>query len=107
MSSIVYSISLQTNCVHFSELISAYEPVQVVRGSSHGVALIPLDTLTFDLDVIQRLQHGTTVIHYEPDSGRSNLCLLRLDPSCGQINWHKISYSVNKDPKEKVRFLYF
>ncbi|NP_001360637.1 Phosphoinositide phospholipase C [Caenorhabditis elegans] len=78
-----------------------YEPVQVVRGSSHGVALIPLDTLTFDLDVIQRLQHGTTVIHYEPDSGRSNLCLLRLDPSCGQINWHKISYSVNKDPKEK------
>ncbi|ULT81148.1 hypothetical protein L3Y34_011198 [Caenorhabditis briggsae] len=78
-----------------------YEPVQVVRGSSHGVALIPLDTLTFDLDVIQRLQHGTTVIHYEPDSGRSNLCLLRLDPSCGQINWHKISYSVNRDPKEK------
>ncbi|CAB3400668.1 unnamed protein product [Caenorhabditis bovis] len=79
----------------------AYEPVQPVRGSSHGVSLIPLDTQSFDLDVIQRLQHGTTVIQYEPDSGRSTLCLLRLDSSCGQINWHKISYSVNKDPKEK------
>ncbi|CAI5455287.1 unnamed protein product [Caenorhabditis angaria] len=78
-----------------------YEPVQMVHGSSHGVSLIPLDTITFDLDIIQRLQHGTTVIYYEPDSGRSTLCLLRLDSSCGQINWHKISYSANKDPKEK------
>ncbi|WKY15760.1 hypothetical protein Q1695_000889 [Nippostrongylus brasiliensis] len=80
---------------------NGYEPVQTVTGSRHGVHFIPLDTTNFDLDIIQRLQHGTTVIHYDPDSGRSVLCLMRLDSSCGAIAWHKISYSTTKDPKEK------
>ncbi|VDO78253.1 unnamed protein product [Heligmosomoides polygyrus] len=80
---------------------TGYEPVQAVSGSCHGVHFIPLDTTSFDLDVIQRLQHGTTVIHYDPDSGRSVLCLMRLDSSCGAISWRKISYSTAKDPKEK------
>ncbi|KAK6033702.1 Phosphatidylinositol-specific phospholipase C, X domain protein, partial [Ostertagia ostertagi] len=80
---------------------TAYEPVQPVSGSRHGVNFIPLDAANFDLDVIQRLQHGTTVIHYDPDTGRSVLCLIRLDPSCGAISWHKISLSTAKDPREK------
>ena len=82
--------------------LSAYEPIQSIPGSSHGVSLIPLDTSTFDLDAIQRLHHGTTVIHFEPESGRSVLCVLTLDASCGAICWRKISYSVTRDPKDKV-----
>ncbi|EYC06421.1 hypothetical protein Y032_0076g1052 [Ancylostoma ceylanicum] len=78
-----------------------YDPVQSVDSSSHGVHFIPLDPTNFDLDVIQKLQHGTTVIHYDNDSGRSVLCVLRLDPSCGAISWHKITYSAPKDSKEK------
>uniref|UniRef100_A0A914VGV4 Ras-GEF domain-containing protein n=1 Tax=Plectus sambesii TaxID=2011161 RepID=A0A914VGV4_9BILA len=83
--------------------VKGYEPVQPVRGSSHGVTLIPLDTSRFDLDVVQRLQHGTTVIHYDPDTGRSVLCLLRLDPSCGVLSWHKVGYGSfgGKEAKEK------
>ncbi|KAJ1349312.1 Phospholipase C [Parelaphostrongylus tenuis] len=38
-----------------------YEPVQTIHGLCHGVQFIPLNTVNFDLDVIQRLQHGTTV----------------------------------------------
>ncbi|KAJ1349313.1 hypothetical protein KIN20_004808 [Parelaphostrongylus tenuis] len=41
------------------------------------------------------------VIHYDPESGRSVLCLIRLDYSCGTISWIKISYAVTKDTKEK------
>lgn len=81
--------------------VKGYEPVQTIHGSCHGVHFIPLNTVNFDLDVIQRLQHGTTVIHYDPESGRSVLCLIRLDYSCSTISWLKISYAVAKDAKEK------
>ena len=39
----------------------AYEPIQPIPNSSHGVTLIPLESSRFDLDIIQRIQHGTTV----------------------------------------------
>ncbi|KAH7728442.1 Protein PLC-1 d [Aphelenchoides avenae] len=78
----------------------SYEPVQAVQGSSHGVTLIPLNTQTFDLDDIQRIQHGTTVIHYDPDSGRSVLCRLTLDASCSTVSWHRVYYG-GKEGREK------
>uniref|UniRef100_A0A915A442 Phosphoinositide phospholipase C n=2 Tax=Parascaris univalens TaxID=6257 RepID=A0A915A442_PARUN len=81
--------------------VKGYEPVQPIKDAAHGVTLIPLDTSGFDLDVIQRLHHGTTVIHYDPDSGRSVLCMLKLDASCGLISWHKVGYIGNKEGKEK------
>uniref|UniRef100_A0A0K0DRT7 3'-5' exonuclease domain-containing protein n=1 Tax=Angiostrongylus cantonensis TaxID=6313 RepID=A0A0K0DRT7_ANGCA len=81
--------------------VKGYEPVQTIHGSCHGVHFVPLNTANFDLDVIQRLQHGTTVIHYDPESGRSVLCLIQLDYSCSTISWHKISYVGAKDPREK------
>lgn len=54
--------------------------------------------------MIQRLQHGTTVIHYDPESGRSVLCRLILDASCTTVSWHRIYYG-GKDGREKVRIL--
>ena len=82
----------------------SYEPVQPIRGSSHGVTLIPLDTSRLDLDTVQRLQHGTTVIHYDSDSTRSTLCLLQLDPSCTLLSWHRVAYGNfgGKEVKDKV-----
>lgn len=78
------------------------ENIQPVAGSSHGVTLIPLNTLTFDLDVIQRLQHGTTVIHYDPESGRSILCRLSLDASCNTVSWHRVHYGGNgRDARDR------
>ncbi|CAJ0933262.1 unnamed protein product, partial [Mesorhabditis belari] len=77
--------------------IKGYEPVQPASGSGHGVTMIPLDTNRFDLDIIQRLQHGTTVIHYDADSGRSVLCVLRLDSSCGSLQWSKVHGIGNRD----------
>lgn len=42
---------------------------------------------------------NVAVIHYDPDSGRSVLCKLRLDPSCAVISWKKICYASMRDPK--------
>ncbi|KAI6230307.1 hypothetical protein M3Y99_01077200 [Aphelenchoides fujianensis] len=78
-----------------------YEPVQHVPGSAHGISLIPLNSATFDLDVIQRIQHGTTVIHYDPDTNRSVLCRLMLDASCSTVTWHRINYGGGRDRNEK------
>lgn len=148
-------------CVYSSNFsasisVEGFEPVVTVKDMAHGVTLIPLDSHKFDLDVIQRLLHGTTgcnwefiwkiqcskqpflisirtklynfskthnefynknlakmatdwrlcltkkciaVIHYDPDSGRSVLCKLRLDPSCAVISWKKICYASMRDPK--------
>uniref|UniRef100_A0A0N5BH47 Phosphoinositide phospholipase C n=1 Tax=Strongyloides papillosus TaxID=174720 RepID=A0A0N5BH47_STREA len=81
--------------------VKLYEPVNPLTKSNHGVTFIPLDTSKFDLDVIQRLQHGTTVIHYDPVTGRSVLCLMKLDSSCGIVTWKKINYGINKEGKDK------
>uniref|UniRef100_A0A0N5A3Q4 Phosphoinositide phospholipase C n=1 Tax=Parastrongyloides trichosuri TaxID=131310 RepID=A0A0N5A3Q4_PARTI len=81
--------------------IKPYEPVNPLRAGNHGVTFIPLDTSKFDLDIIQRLQHGTTVIHYDPVTGRSVLCIMKLDSSCGMITWKKINYGINKETKDK------
>jgi phosphatidylinositol phospholipase C epsilon len=51
-----------------------YEPIEPIPKSSHGITQIPLNSSTFDLDVIQKLHHGTTVIHYDLDSSRSVIC---------------------------------
>ncbi|MCP9266146.1 Phosphoinositide phospholipase C [Dirofilaria immitis] len=66
-----------------------YDPVQPIKGVVKTATLVPLDTNHFDLDVIQRLHHGTRVIHCDPDTGRSTLCMLKLDASCGLLLWHK------------------
>ncbi|VDN04557.1 unnamed protein product [Thelazia callipaeda] len=79
-----------------------YESVQAVEGSSKNVTLIPLDTNHFNLDVIQRLHHGTTVIRFDPETGRSTLCLLKLHASCGLLSWHKVGSFKTKDIRDKV-----
>lgn len=83
-------------------LLQGYEPVQPVQGISRNVTLVSLDTNRFDLDVIQRLHHGTTVIHYDMDTGRSTLCMLRMDASCSVLSWHKVGYLGSKESRDKV-----
>lgn len=76
--------------------------MQPIKGVVKNITLVPLDTNLFDLDVIQRLHHGTTVIRYDPDTGRSTLCMLKLDASCSLISWHKVGYLGMKEMKDKV-----
>lgn len=64
-----------------------HQLMQAPMGGGHGVSLIPLQNV--DVDLIQRLHHGCTVIHYDPESGRSVLCHIRLDASCGVLLWQK------------------
>ncbi|KAL3981937.1 Phosphatidylinositol-specific phospholipase C X domain family protein [Acanthocheilonema viteae] len=78
-----------------------YDPVQPIKGVVRNITLVPLDTNRFDLDVIQRLHHGTTVIRYDPDTGRSTLCMLKLDASCGLLSWRKVGYLRTKEMRDK------
>lgn len=62
-----------------------------IGNTTHGVSLIPLQFV--DNDIIQRLQHGCTVIHYDVETTRSVLCHIRLDTSSGVILWQKHNWS--------------
>ncbi|EJW76927.1 hypothetical protein WUBG_12163, partial [Wuchereria bancrofti] len=78
---------------------------QPVKGLARNVTLVPLDTNRFDLDVIQRLHHGTTVIHCDPYTSRSTLCMLKLDATCGLLSWHKVGYLGTKETKDKDAYI--
>ncbi|KRY76733.1 1-phosphatidylinositol 4,5-bisphosphate phosphodiesterase epsilon-1 [Trichinella pseudospiralis] len=55
------------------------------------LALVPLRNV--DVDLMQRLQHGCSVIHYDIETGRSVFCQLRLDTSCSYIRWQKHNFA--------------
>uniref|UniRef100_A0A158R571 Phosphoinositide phospholipase C n=1 Tax=Syphacia muris TaxID=451379 RepID=A0A158R571_9BILA len=85
-----------------SDEVRGYEPVQPVKGGAHGISLIPLDTALFDLDVIQRMHHGMTVINNDLASGRSVLCMMTLDASCSILSWRKVHYAGDSHDKEGI-----
>ncbi|XP_069959980.1 1-phosphatidylinositol 4,5-bisphosphate phosphodiesterase epsilon-1 isoform X3 [Cherax quadricarinatus] len=71
-----------------------YHPVQLLS-NDHGVTLIPLpkSTAGLDLHTLQILHHGTTVVHWDPESGRSCLVYLRLERSNGTLTWCRPPWS--------------
>ncbi|CDW53051.1 1 phosphatidylinositol 4,5 bisphosphate [Trichuris trichiura] len=46
-----------------------------------------------DADLMQRLQHGCSVIYYECETARSAFCHLHLDTTCSYIKWQKSNFS--------------
>ena len=82
-----------SNYLTFTLKLQSYTPVQPVRGGTHGVSLIPLNTALFDLDIIQRMHHGMTVINYDVTAGRSVLCVMKLDYSCSILSWYRVHYA--------------
>lgn len=76
--------------------------MQPIKSIVRNATLVPLNTNRFDLDVIQRLHHGITVIHCDPTMVRSTLCVLTLDPSCSLLSWRKADYLGTKDTRDKV-----
>nr|XP_045618556.1 uncharacterized protein LOC123770570 isoform X4 [Procambarus clarkii] len=71
-----------------------YSPVQLLS-NDHGVTLIPLpkSTVGLDLHTLQILHHGTTVVHWDPECGRSCLVYLRLERSNGTLTWCRPPWS--------------
>ncbi|KAK4312307.1 hypothetical protein Pmani_016237, partial [Petrolisthes manimaculis] len=74
--------------------LEEYRPVQPLC-NDHGVTLIPLvkSTLGLDLHTLQILHHGTTVVQWDPESGRSCLVYLRLERSNGTLTWMRPPWS--------------
>ncbi|CAI4232602.1 unnamed protein product [Auanema sp. JU1783] len=66
-----------------------YEPIVIIPGAAHGVSLCQVNSSTFDLDFLQRMHHGTTLIQFDPESGRSCMIMLYLDASNSSIYWRR------------------
>ncbi|ROT68308.1 1-phosphatidylinositol-4,5-bisphosphate phosphodiesterase epsilon-1 [Penaeus vannamei] len=74
-----------------------YRPVQPLS-NDHGVTLIPLpkSTVGLNLHTLQILHHGTTVVYWDPESGRSCLVYLRLERCNGTLTWCRPPWSALK-----------
>lgn len=68
------------------------------------VALVDLGGA--DGDVLQRMQHGATVIHLDVESSRSALVHLRLDASAGLLLWERFpapARAAGREPDEGAK----
>ncbi|KAG1665245.1 1-phosphatidylinositol 4,5-bisphosphate phosphodiesterase epsilon-1 [Nymphon striatum] len=72
-----------------------YNPVQHVT-NDHGVSFIPLSPNVVDLNIIQCLHHGTTVIRWEEDTSRLAACHLRIERSNAYLIWTRPAWSTTR-----------
>ncbi|RWS03101.1 1-phosphatidylinositol-4:5-bisphosphate phosphodiesterase epsilon-1-like protein, partial [Dinothrombium tinctorium] len=80
-------------CETFYEIdLNSYVPIQPLN-NDHGVSFIPINSESIDLQYTQTMHHGSTVIHFEEDTGRSICVFLKLEMSNGLLAWCKPSWS--------------
>ncbi|XP_066603951.1 1-phosphatidylinositol 4,5-bisphosphate phosphodiesterase epsilon-1-like isoform X2 [Prorops nasuta] len=76
--------------------LDSYKPVQPLT-PDHGVALFPVAAphSGMDLHLLQVLHHGTTLVHWDCESGTSRTALVfaRIDRACGTFVWEKPPWS--------------
>ncbi|XP_054003483.1 1-phosphatidylinositol 4,5-bisphosphate phosphodiesterase epsilon-1-like isoform X2 [Hylaeus anthracinus] len=76
--------------------LDSYKPVQPIA-IDHGVALFPVAAphSGMDLHLLQMLHHGTTLVHWDSESGttRTALVFARVDRACGTFVWEKPPWS--------------
>ncbi|XP_015590026.1 1-phosphatidylinositol 4,5-bisphosphate phosphodiesterase epsilon-1 isoform X2 [Cephus cinctus] len=76
--------------------LDTYKPVQPLT-IDHGVALFPVAAphTGMDLHLLQVLHHGTTLVHWDCESGTSRTALVfaRIDRACGTFIWEKPPWS--------------
>ncbi|KAJ8673907.1 hypothetical protein QAD02_005169, partial [Eretmocerus hayati] len=76
--------------------LDSYRPVEPLK-HDHGVTLFPVAAKSsgVDLDLLQLLQHGTTLVLWECEGGASRTALVyaRVDRACGTFVWERPSWS--------------
>lgn len=72
--------------------LSSYSPIQPFA-HDHKVSYAPINERTIDLHILQIMNRGTTVIHYEEDSGKSCCVYLQLEKSNALLAWCKPPWS--------------
>ncbi|XP_076389293.1 1-phosphatidylinositol 4,5-bisphosphate phosphodiesterase epsilon-1 isoform X2 [Megachile rotundata] len=74
--------------------LDSYKPVQPIS-FDHGVALFPVAAphSGMDLHLLQVLHHGTTLVHWDCEGGRTALVFARVDRACGTFVWEKPPWS--------------
>lgn len=74
--------------------LDSYRPIQPMP-KSHGISIVPLDVHSIDYHQLQAMHHGTAIIHYEEDTGRSAVVYLQLEHSNSTISWCKPFWSTS------------
>ncbi|CAG5116825.1 unnamed protein product, partial [Candidula unifasciata] len=72
--------------------LDSYQPVRPLA-SEHDVMLITPRILDLSLHTLQILNHGTTLIQWDEDGGRSSLCVLRLEADNATLTWCRPGWS--------------
>ncbi|KAF2345252.1 Ras guanine-nucleotide exchange factors catalytic domain [Trinorchestia longiramus] len=77
--------------------LESYQPVQPLA-NDHGVTLLPLarGNPTFNMHTLQILHHGSTLVHWDVETGRSCLVFIRLECSNGTLTWSRPPWSALK-----------
>ena len=72
--------------------LNSFIPIQPFH-NDHGVSFVPINESTIDLHVVQAMNWGSTVIHYEEDTGKSACVYFKLEKSNGLLAWCKPPWS--------------
>ncbi|CAL1528797.1 unnamed protein product, partial [Lymnaea stagnalis] len=72
--------------------LDSYQPVRPLA-CEHDVMILTPRNIQLDLQTLQILNHGTTMIQWDEDGGRSSLCVLRLEADNATITWCRPGWS--------------
>ncbi|KAG7167929.1 1-phosphatidylinositol 45-bisphosphate phosphodiesterase epsilon-1-like [Homarus americanus] len=78
------------------ERIATFHQHYVARSNYEAQAVLKESlrtTVGLDLHTLQILHHGTTVVHWDPESGRNCLVYMRLERSNGTLTWCRPPWS--------------
>lgn len=76
-----------------SELdFESYQPIRTL-GSGHDVMVITPSFAGISHQCLQFMNHGSTVVHLEEESGRVCMCFLRLEADNVTLTWKKPNWS--------------
>ncbi|XP_071091113.1 1-phosphatidylinositol 4,5-bisphosphate phosphodiesterase epsilon-1-like [Haliotis cracherodii] len=72
--------------------LDSYQPIRPLY-SDHEVMIITPKVASLNHHWLQCMNHGTTMVRWEEDGGRSCMCYLRLEIDNATLTWRKPSWS--------------
>ncbi|KAH9518382.1 1-phosphatidylinositol 4,5-bisphosphate phosphodiesterase epsilon-1, partial [Bulinus truncatus] len=85
--------------------LDSYQPVKPLT-TEHDVMILTPRLLKLDLHTLQILNHGTTMIQWDEDGGRSSMCLLRLEADNATISWSRPGWSALRGVTSPPDFIF-
>ncbi|KAK0044969.1 1-phosphatidylinositol 4 5-bisphosphate phosphodiesterase epsilon-1-like isoform X1, partial [Biomphalaria pfeifferi] len=85
--------------------LDSYQPVKPLT-CEHDVMVLTPRLLQVDLQTLQILNHGTTMIQWDEDAGRSSMCVLRLEADNATVTWCRPGWSALRGVTSPPDFIF-